>query len=194
MNASSNLNLPNCITVTRIGLVPVLVFLAWTGHAGAFTAVLVATLLGDILDGYLARRLNQQTSLGAQLDSWGDLLTALVYPPAAIWLQPELLRANLLFIAVALVTYLAPIGFGFLKFHRLTSYHTRLATLMAYFMGFGIVCFLAGWSDVPFRLACVLLVISQIEEIAITALLPAWRANVRDFRAALRVRRESLQD
>lgn len=190
MNASSNLNLPNCITVTRIGLVPVLVFLAWTGRTGAFTIVLIAMLLGDLLDGYLARRLNQQTLLGAQLDSWGDLLTALVYPPAAIWLQPELLRSNFAFIAIALVTYLTPIGFGFLKFHRLTSYHTRLATLMAYFMGFGIVCFLAGWSDVPFRLACVLLVISQVEEIAITTLLPAWRANVRDFREALRVRRE----
>jgi len=194
MNASSNLNLPNAITVTRIGLVPLLVFLAWTGHAAAFTAVLVPSLVGDILDGYLARKLDQQTPLGAQLDSWGDLLTALVYPPAAVWLQPALLRANAALIAMALVAYLAPIAFGFLKYRRLTSYHTRLATLMAYFMGFGIVCFLAGWSDIPFRLACVLLVISQIEEIAITALLPAWRANVRDFRAALRARRENLQD
>ena len=91
---SRNFNLPNAISTLRILLVPLLALLSFRGWGHAFTILLTASLLTDILDGYLARRLNQQTLLGAQLDSWGDFLTVLLYPVAALWLQPELLKQN----------------------------------------------------------------------------------------------------
>lgn len=191
MSATPNLNVPNCVTAARIALVPVMLYLAWSGRTATFTIVLVIALLGDILDGYLARTLNQKTSLGAQLDSWGDLFTSLVYAPAAAWLRPDALSEIAPFVFVAVVAYLAPIVFGFFKFRRLTSYHTRLTTVAAYFVGFAVVCFFAGWSNWPFRAACLLLVISQVEEVLISALLPIWTANVRDYGMALALRRET---
>jgi phosphatidylglycerophosphate synthase len=180
---ASNLNLPNALSTSRILLVPVLLTLAWH-HSSVFTPVLAASLLTDLLDGYLARRLGQQTQLGAQLDSWGDLLTVLVYPPAAWWLQRDEIRRNLVYAVIAGVAYCSPILFGFIKFHRLTSYHTRLSALAAFAMGVAMIIFFAGWTDLPFRLACLLLVVSQLEEIAISAVLTRWTSNVRDYRHA----------
>ena len=187
MNAG-NLNLPNAISTLRILMVPFLALLAFRGSGAAFTILLAASLLMDALDGYLARRLNQQTRLGAQLDSWGDFLTVLVYPGAALWLQPLLLKQNALWVTLAGFAYLSPIAFGFLKYGRLTSYHTRLMSLCAYLMGAAAVVFFAGWSDLPLRGACIVLVLAGAEEISITGTLPVWRANVRDLRHALALR------
>ena len=185
---SRNFNLPNAISTLRILLVPLLALLSFRGWGHAFTILLTASLLTDILDGYLARRLNQQTLLGAQLDSWGDFLTVLLYPVAALWLQPELLKQNALWVTVAAFAYFSPIAFGFLKYRRLTSYHTRLMTVSAYLMGGAVVAFFAGWSDQPLRVACVVLVVAAAEEISISATLPVWRANVRNLKHALALR------
>jgi len=183
-----NLNVPNAISGLRILMVPPLVLLALGGRGQAFTILLAVSLLTDFLDGYLARRLNQRTSLGAQLDSWGDFLTALVYPGAAVWLQPAMLKRNAVWVIVAALAYICPIMLGFLKYGRLTSYHTRLMSLTAYAMGAGALAFFAGWSDLPLRAACLVLLVAAVEEIAITATLPAWQANVRDLKQALALR------
>jgi CDP-diacylglycerol--glycerol-3-phosphate 3-phosphatidyltransferase len=183
-----NLNLPNVISTLRILMVPLLALLAFRGWGHAFTVLLAASLLMDFLDGYLARRLNQRTPLGAQLDSWGDFLTVLVYPCAAAWLRPALLKQNALWVLVAALAYFGPIAFGFVKYGRLTSYHTRLMTVTAYVMGAAAVAFFAGWSDLPLRVACVVLLVAGAEEIWISAMLPVWQANVRGLRHALALR------
>lgn len=184
----ANLNVPNTISVARIVAAPVLLWLAWRRQP-VFTYVLVATLVSDILDGYLARRLHQQTRLGAQLDSWGDLLTVMVYVPAAIWLRPHALQQNIVYAAIAVAAYCCPIALGFLKYRRLTSYHTRLMTVTAYVMGAAMVCFFSGWSDIPFRLGCLFLLAASVEEILITITLPAWVENVQSYRAAIGISR-----
>jgi len=188
-----NFNIPNSISTLRIALVPLLLLLAFKGERTAFTSVLAASLVMDILDGFLARRLNQQTRLGAQLDSWGDLLTVVAYCVAAFYLQPTALRHNASYAEVAAAAYVCPILYGFWKFGRLTSYHTRLVTVAAYLMGIAVIAFFAGWSALPLRLACLVLVVSQLEEIAITATLSSWHANVRDLRQAQQIRQREAR-
>ncbi len=185
---SANLNVPNSVTLLRIALLPVLVLLAWR-RSPLFTVLLVVVLLMDILDGLLARILRQQTRLGAQLDSWGDFLTVLVYPFAAIWLRPGATRQNAVYAGVAAAAYLVPILFGFMKYRRLTSYHTRLMTWTAYVMGAAMVAFFAAWSVLPFRVGSALLIVAQIEEFAITTILPRWVENVPNVRRAWALRR-----
>ena len=63
--------LPNALSALRIVLAPVLLALAWTRHEHWFLAVLLISLVSDILDGKLARWLNQCSEWGARLDSWG---------------------------------------------------------------------------------------------------------------------------
>jgi len=69
------LNVPNQITISRIALVPVMVvLLMFPGRWTCFFAGLLFTIAActDLIDGYLARKDNQITSLGKFLDPLAD--------------------------------------------------------------------------------------------------------------------------
>jgi CDP-diacylglycerol--glycerol-3-phosphate 3-phosphatidyltransferase len=74
------LNVPNGITMGRIALIPLFVYLAYEpGPWRDFWAALVflVAALTDLLDGYLARRMNEVTALGKLLDPVADKLLIL---------------------------------------------------------------------------------------------------------------------
>ncbi|MDX1410615.1 MAG: CDP-diacylglycerol--glycerol-3-phosphate 3-phosphatidyltransferase [Nitrospirales bacterium] len=71
------LNLPNTLTVSRILVIPVFVFLFSSPtpeRAVAAALVFLVAALTDLLDGYLARRRGQITNLGKLLDPVADKL------------------------------------------------------------------------------------------------------------------------
>lgn len=166
------------LSATRIALAPALLWLAWTGCQNAFVILLIIVLLTDLLDGWLARRLNCQTELGAKLDSWGDFILWVSLPFCAWWLNEENFRNELPFLAVAIFFYLAAVGIGFLKFKKLTSYHTYGAKIMTVLASVAVIFFFASGSGMALRIFVPIVVVAQVEEILITLSLPKWRANV----------------
>jgi len=68
---------PFTITCTRILLVPPLILLYLADHQGTVLVLYIVILLTDVLDGWLARRLNAVTRLGAMLDVGADILVVL---------------------------------------------------------------------------------------------------------------------
>lgn len=75
-----SLNLPNFITFTRILLIPVFVVLFATptpDRSLSAAIVFVVAAVTDMLDGYLARRNGQVTTLGKLLDPIADKLLVL---------------------------------------------------------------------------------------------------------------------
>jgi CDP-diacylglycerol---glycerol-3-phosphate 3-phosphatidyltransferase len=73
------MNLPNALTLARIFLVPIVVVVLLTFNlrtSWAFwgTSLFLAAALTDLLDGYLARRRKQVTTLGRLLDPIADKL------------------------------------------------------------------------------------------------------------------------
>jgi cardiolipin synthase (CMP-forming) len=69
---------PNVTSLARIILIVAAAALIVAGHPIAGLVVGVPAGLTDYLDGYLARRLGQETELGALLDVLADILFALV--------------------------------------------------------------------------------------------------------------------
>jgi cardiolipin synthase (CMP-forming) len=65
-------NIPNLITVMRILLVPVTVWLMLSGEFLYAFFAFIAAGISDGVDGYLARRFNWQTEIGAYLDALAD--------------------------------------------------------------------------------------------------------------------------
>ncbi len=75
-----SLNLPNFITLTRILLIPVFVLLFASptlNRSLSAALVFVVAAVTDLLDGYLARRNGQVTTLGKLLDPIADKLLVL---------------------------------------------------------------------------------------------------------------------
>ncbi|MCL4161489.1 UNVERIFIED_CONTAM: hypothetical protein GTU68_063715 [Idotea baltica] len=71
------LNIPNCLTLFRIIVIPIIVILYLCDiKYGNWINTILFTLAGisDALDGYLARKWNQMTKLGAFLDPVADKL------------------------------------------------------------------------------------------------------------------------
>jgi cardiolipin synthase len=69
-----NLTLANQLTILRIALIPAFVLLIVYGYLGAALLVFSIAGLTDALDGLIARRAGQRTSLGAWLDPMADKL------------------------------------------------------------------------------------------------------------------------
>lgn len=172
------LNVPNLISGFRLLLVPALLYLAWIGEYTLFLIFFACSLLLDLADGFIARKLNQVSEFGARLDTWSDFATEIAVPVCAWWLWPDAIQQVSPFVITMVVSSAVTITFGFLKYGRLTSYHawgSKLATVLI--IGTALILFVGGpaW---PFQLSTPILVLAQIEQIAMTAILPEWRPNV----------------
>jgi cardiolipin synthase len=66
------LNLPNLITLARLLSVPLTIWLIFDERYGAAFWVFVGAGLSDALDGYIAKRFDRRTRLGAMLDPAAD--------------------------------------------------------------------------------------------------------------------------
>ncbi|HWQ09173.1 MAG TPA: CDP-diacylglycerol--glycerol-3-phosphate 3-phosphatidyltransferase [Holophaga sp.] len=68
------LTLPNILTLMRILAVPVFAIAVWYGRNVEACALFALAGLTDLLDGYIARRFNQKSAVGALLDPAADKL------------------------------------------------------------------------------------------------------------------------
>jgi cardiolipin synthase len=66
------LNLPNLISLARLLMVPLTIWLIVAGRYGIAFWILVAAGVSDALDGFIAKRFNRRTRLGALLDPVAD--------------------------------------------------------------------------------------------------------------------------
>jgi len=71
-------NIPNILTLIRIGAIPIVVALLWdlpSQTQSVVTCIIfVVAMITDIVDGYLARKWNLLTPIGAYLDPLADKL------------------------------------------------------------------------------------------------------------------------
>jgi CDP-diacylglycerol--glycerol-3-phosphate 3-phosphatidyltransferase len=181
------ITIPNLLSTLRLASVPALLVLAWNGHSVPFLVVFTCALLTDFFDGFLARRLRQESPLGARLDSWGDFAVYMATPLCAWWLWPDLVARETGYVITVIASFLLPVLVGFCKFRMLTSYHTWGAKLTAVLMSVSTFLLFAGGSPWPFRCSTVILVLAQLEEIAITLVMPELRSNIPTLWHALRL-------
>jgi cardiolipin synthase len=104
---------PNQITLLRLGFLPFFLILISYEHYRWALLVLVVAGLSDAIDGLLARRLNQSSSLGAYLDPIADKLllsssfVILAFKQKiAWWLTIIVLSRDILILIVAVVIIL----------------------------------------------------------------------------------------
>jgi cardiolipin synthase len=115
---SAVLTTANQLTILRIVFIPVFIILLSYGRTGAALAIFVLAGLTDALDGIIARRFGQKTSLGSVLDPLADkllMVTSIVilslpqmgFPNVLPrWLTILLISRDVLMMLVALVIVL----------------------------------------------------------------------------------------
>ena len=69
--------IPNILTLSRIILTPLIVYLGLTNHINILIGIAIVVALTDYFDGMLARRWHVVSSLGAKLDAISDKVLAI---------------------------------------------------------------------------------------------------------------------
>lgn len=79
-------NIPNIITLARIMLVPIVVWAIASNQMEIAFAVFIVAGVSDAVDGFLAKRFNMTSELGALLDPLADkALLVSIYIALGIW-------------------------------------------------------------------------------------------------------------
>ena len=172
--------LPNAITWLRIGAIPVLLWLCAQGNKPAFTAILVLSLVGDILDGLLARWLQAASPFGAALDSVADTLLLIAAALGAWTFYPAQVHAHFIAFLLVPALWLIEVLAAMLRYGRLSSFHTYSSRAAGYAMGIFIgVLFYFDFSAWLMYLAAGAFVVASAEEFVLLWLLPQWIPDVR---------------
>jgi phosphatidylglycerophosphate synthase len=171
----------NGVTFYRTIAAPLLIFLIIYNQMDWFKWLLAVSFFTDAIDGYLARRFKVTSIAGAKLDSIGDDLTVIAGTIGMIafkstFLKEEIFLIILLWSLFALQTVLA-----FIKFGKMTSFHTYAAKAAAILQGVFLILlfFLPDPLYVLFYAAAFVTAFELMEEIIITLWLPKWRTNVK---------------
>jgi len=169
---------PNIVSILRIASVPILLILAWFQYQTTFLVIFAIALASDAIDGYLARKLNQITALGTKLDTWGDTAMYFTAPICGYLLWPDLIKEDLITIAIFWIAFIIPIVAAIIKFGRMPSYHTFLAKTNTILLSFAVMVWFMFAYPWIFRFAVFLELMIMIEYLAITKYLKIWRGNI----------------
>ncbi|MFM7139633.1 MAG: CDP-alcohol phosphatidyltransferase family protein [Actinomycetes bacterium] len=90
------LNIPNLLTLARIAVTPLIVYLTMQNQLVVVCALIFFSSFTDWLDGYIARRFNQYTRLGELLDPISDR----IYILTLLYIVYFIEALNIFFIAL----------------------------------------------------------------------------------------------
>jgi phosphatidylglycerophosphate synthase len=171
--------LPNLLSLSRLIVIPPLLVGAMAaGSRPWFFGLLCVAWLSDALDGYLARRFRAESDLGRMLDSWGDYVTTALCVAGLAWLWPEVMEREWRWFAAGVAGFFGIVVYGLVRHGRPPAYHTWMAKALAVALPFALAALLSGWSARPFHGVVVFQVLSAVEELAISALLPGFSGEM----------------
>jgi cardiolipin synthase len=157
------MRIANVLSGMRLLLIPILSLATLVGNGRLVGIGLLAAGATDFLDGYLARRLGQESQTGARLDSLADNLLLV---SAMAWIEllhPEILRENAVLIAVTFGLCLASLPVG-----RPHSFTSKVAGGALY--SFAVITLLAGgYEPLLLWLAAAAFIASSAEALLIHA-------------------------
>lgn len=168
------------ITLYRIIAFPALVIFIFTNRFDIFKWLLIVSFFTDAIDGILARKFNANSVLGAKLDSIGDDLTILAGVIGLAVAKTDFLIEHWIIFAIPLGLFFIQIIAAFIRYGKMSSYHTYLAKTAAIFQGF-FMCSMFLFQEPAYWLfytTGIITTLELIEEIIIVFVLPEWKTNV----------------
>ncbi|WP_455169086.1 CDP-alcohol phosphatidyltransferase family protein [Aegicerativicinus sediminis] len=190
MNIFKKFNIADWFSFYRIVVSPLLVIFIWFDLRLYFTWFLLISFCTDMIDGYLARKLNLISPRGSQLDSVGDQITLVVGIIGIYSFETEFVKANLVLILIVFMPYFIQMVYAYLKYGRATSFHTYLAKLSAILQGIFVISSLFfSPSYALFYAVIVFSLVETFEEITLIYMYDNWASDVKGIYWALRDKR-----
>lgn len=160
------INVPNFISLYRLLIFPVILYMALTNQEQFYVVLLCISLVSDVLDGNIARIFKLQTNFGAALDNLADICTyamallgLFIFKWTAIEPHSWIL---FLFLSVFVLSYFV----SFFRFGKIPGLHLYTAVSAGYIQSvFFFILFVFGFYPWIYYLAVGWGVIAYIEKI-----------------------------
>ncbi len=167
MTIKENLTVPNFLSLSRIVLLPILYVFALKEMRLAFTIAFVIIASTDWFDGQIARRFNQKSPLGTELDSIADIFFVFSTAFFIYRLYPQYLEPNRVLMIVGISIVAVSFLLSGILFKKPVMMHTtvmRLPTVLLF-----IFLILSYSFDTTYFLGAILIVymVGFLEEIVI---------------------------
>ena len=188
--------IPWSLVVFRLLLGPAIVLTALWGPVRELwlAVMIVAGALSDVYDGVLARRWGTATPALRIADSIVDIVFYLAILTAGIDRHWPVIRERLWLVVLVLALEVLRISFDFVKFHRMTSYHSYAAKFWGFLLIVAAVAMLSSnrgsWL---LTVALVWGILCELEGMAFTIILPEWTHDVKTIARAIEIRHELLE-
>src|SRR5262245_17397377 len=132
--------IPMGLTLFRLTVSPLLIFLSRAGALDpAYLPVFIAGFSADVLDGYLARKWEVVSKIGAKIDSLADMVFWICASISIYRFQPAWSTSIAPLAYLIIATLLASWIFSFAKFKQLPAYHTKLSKFVAVFLFIAVI-------------------------------------------------------
>lgn len=185
------LTIPNILSLYRLFMFPVIVLMIVLKQEMVYAILVVISLNTDVWDGWIARRFNQATAIGARIDSLADIgvyITALsgitlfkigeIGPDA--WLF-------YVFVASYVVTHLSPL----IKFGKIQSFHLWSIKVGGYLQAiFFFLLFFVEYVPIYFYVMVNISLLAFIESLTIQLIVPEMRSDVKGLYWVLKERQK----
>jgi cardiolipin synthase (CMP-forming) len=140
------LNFPNIISFYRLVMFPVILVLAISGIEKWFVILFCINLVSDIIDGFLARKMNQVTRFGAALDNLADMGTYVLALLGLFLFKWQEIKPHAwllyVFLSIFAISYLV----AFARFGKIPGLHLYGGVIAGYLQGaFFFVLFVWGF-------------------------------------------------
>jgi phosphatidylglycerophosphate synthase len=185
--------IPWAIAGMRAALGPVMIAGAACNWSGlALASMVLCAAVSDVYDGVLARRWKCDGPGVRFFDTMADTIFYLCVG-IALWIcRPHIWHDCAGFIAAMLAIEVLRWLLEIARFGKPASYHTHMARCWGVVLGVAVFAVLAmRHGSLLIDAAMVVGIACNLEGIAMSLILPVWTRDVRNFRAAWTIRRQS---
>ena len=180
MRKNNNYTIPNFLSLYRLLMCPVILYWGINRQEQLFSVFLVINLITDVLDGWIARKFNMQTELGARLDSIADFGTYIVAISGIFFFKASDFQPYLGSFSVFIFLLIFAHILSLVKFKRLPSLHLYSWKIGGYIEGaFFIVLFTFGFYAVFYYVMIIWGILAFCEHIIIQLIIPKMKSNAK---------------
>jgi len=186
----------NGITLYRVIAAPFLLVLLFTGRYELFKWLLALSFFTDLIDGFLARKFNVTSVAGTRLDSIGDDLTILVAMTGLFVMKPEFIKQEKVVFIILFALFLVQTMYAFIRYGKMTSFHTWLAKAAAILQGVFLLLFFFTGEPIMFLFytAVIVTMLELTEEIMLVYLLPVWETDVKGIFQVFKKKKQATRN
>ena len=157
--------IPNILSTLRI-ILALLILIVAPNKALVFVIMLLCGIT-DVLDGYIARKHDYQSHLGARLDSAGDYALFIILVAYFLIWQIDLVRENLILISVILIIRISSLVVSLIRNKKVYSLHTIANKITGVVVFLGITITFIVENRIVMEIVLIVALLSAIEELTI---------------------------